>query len=65
MTNKEILATYRTMSTAYHAEPDKKQALAAYNAAYEKLLAASGIDREDFGYLLANGELPEVPEATE
>jgi hypothetical protein len=53
------------MSTAYHAEPDKEQALAAYNAACENLLAASGIDREDFGYLLANGELPKVPEATE
>lgn len=62
---EEILAGYKTISAGYHAEPDRKLALKAYNAAYESLLEASGMGREDFGFLLANGELPKIPEATE
>jgi 3-oxoacyl-(acyl-carrier-protein) synthase len=58
MNTDEILAAYKEMSSAYHAETDKKKALATYNAAYEGLLQDSGMDREVFGYLLAHGSLP-------
>jgi len=62
---EEILIRYREMSAAYHTTPDKKQALVVYNMAYESLLEASEMKREEFGYLLANGELPAAPESTE
>lgn len=58
MSPDEILLAYKEMSSVYHAETDKKKALATYNASYERLLEASGLEREDFGYLLAHGSLP-------
>ena len=62
---EEILACYMAISAAYHAEPDRKKALEVYNTDYEILLKASDIKRDDFGYLLAHGQLPEAAEATE